>query len=618
MTDSSGTTYAGVVSIQPVADAIERSSMQLGLDVRRTTDERNRIVIQTGRRDWWSMSLFSYCPQKATWTLEQQRATAKITCDSRMHHSCTVLRVFLLGVGIALLVNLVRMFVNVTEGRSPVTLGTLIVVYASGVGSLVLILYSYYLFRTASAVLVWEAVHGVADSQAGILRPITGLLADWNFRWSLAYMALLTGSLCLGIFWHRLNSLQPFFAVHLLFIVLPLGLWLVHLCADRAASERALFASAGLPGLASNSLIGAGTLALQLVADDCGWMLVLVAPAVWGLTLGLWSTQIWPLLRSQMIRQRASLDNAGFRTFARDTAVSWRTRFSVVCFWAFFTAAWLLGCGLGLALGPWGIVPTAACGAMVALSVWQLIHQNTSDRSKLSRLTAETQRNHPELVRIVQDLCRKAGVVQARPCIVNDRRVTARAYTFGLCRRETYVAVGKFAYEVMRQDEDALKGMLAHEVAHLKKHVWIVCVARLFGRFSLVGDTFSMGVLDTFGIEHTADSACQEFGVDPSCTRKFLVCLRHWRGLPVTRTEHGDSAENLGASLGAWGEMDELGNTALATTAERSLGFALRAFLALYCRPYRFIYWHPDLESRIRALDALAETTGPKRKEQRA
>lgn len=185
--------------------------------------------------------------------------------------------------------------------------------------------------------------------------------------------------------------------------------------------------------------------------------------------------------------------------------------------------------------------------------------------------------------------------------------IHAQAHLVGLLRPRRVVALSPGALARLTPGE--LHALIAHEaVHHLRGHCRTFNLMRWLGRLTFVGDGFAQALQDSFGYETEADRRVEELGARPG---DLATCLRKIQRVQELRKLRGEQPrDGAGLQVAPADPGDRTEPRTRRTFAQR-FRTGLRILLAHYRNPIGQHYWHPDLESRRRALLAMEERDSP-------
>ncbi|MCK4826887.1 M48 family metalloprotease, partial [bacterium] len=256
--------------------------------------------------------------------------------------------------------------------------------------------------------------------------------------------------------------------------------------------------------------------------------------------------------------------------------------------------AWLIygGCGIGL----------------IMFSLSSLVYSRHTHFKKFINSSFIPTKAYQQVYDKLQSLSEKAGISCPKLVITEDQRPFACSHTFGLFKKTEFIEISSRCVNKFKDAE--IEALMAHELSHhLNGDHRLHNLLRLLGRLTLVGDTFTCAIEDSFGYESKADeTAVVRLQAEAQALKDVLCKIKHIRG-----AEGGNPApvmEGFAAFAINQGNYQNIVKSLV--NGVQSLPFwtrwclAIKLYLAQYCSSSNTSYWHPSIELRKAALDALA------------
>lgn len=262
------------------------------------------------------------------------------------------------------------------------------------------------------------------------------------------------------------------------------------------------------------------------------------------------------------------------------------------------------GLGEASAIGPWMsrvffLGWTVLALSFLAISLSSLARRRIVNNKRLERLRAKTTtKEHRQLGDIASVLLKKY-ILPMNIVISDDPQPTASAHVTGIFRPRHYVEISKRCLDILTPEE--LKALIAHEMAH---HVCGHCtkhnLMQWMGRWTFVGGTFVGALENSFGFELEADqTAVSHFGILPVALKTCLMKMRSDAVVQELKRRTG--------GLGILANSNGSGHCTLGHVSEmKSWKARLYAWFTLYTSDTGVAYWHPSVNDRIAALDAVS------------
>jgi heat shock protein HtpX len=271
----------------------------------------------------------------------------------------------------------------------------------------------------------------------------------------------------------------------------------------------------------------------------------------------------------------------------------------------------LLGALSALLVGVGGAVAPQSLGLFVVLALgMNLGAYFFSDRIVLamSRAREVSPAQAPELHRMVADLADRAGIPRPRLFVMPDAQ--PNAFATGRNPRHGVVAVTAGIMDLL--DRRELRGVLAHEIAHIKNRDILLSTiaAALAALITYIAQALSFGLLFG-GRDQDGDGETDGAG-------GFLVALVAPLAATLIQLGISRSREYLADETGArlTGDPDALADALvrLHHGSQAVPGAAAPATASLYIvnplagggSPWRWFSTHPAIEERVRRLRALS------------
>lgn len=256
--------------------------------------------------------------------------------------------------------------------------------------------------------------------------------------------------------------------------------------------------------------------------------------------------------------------------------------------------AWLIygGCGVGL----------------IIFSLSSLVYSRHTHFKKLINSSFIPTKAYQQVHDKLLALSEKAGISCPKLVITENECPFAYSHTFGLFKKTEFIEISSRCVNKFKDAE--IEALLAHELSHhLNGDHRLHNLLRLLGRLTLVGDTFTCAIEDSFGYESKADeTAVVQLHAEAQALKHVL-----WRIRNIYGAEEGLSApamEGLAAFTITQGDYQKI--VKMLVKGVQSLPFrtrwclAIKVYLAQYYSSSNTSYWYPSIELRISALDALA------------
>lgn len=229
------------------------------------------------------------------------------------------------------------------------------------------------------------------------------------------------------------------------------------------------------------------------------------------------------------------------------------------------------------------------------LSVLDLVRRNcrTKDRLAHGVEVNENVSDRGAEFPWLEELKHRAGICPPSLVLTESRKPVARVHGPTSPSKNPLVEISRGVVQLLSANE--LRAIVAHEFAHSScGHTRTRNRLQWLGRLTLVGDTFVGTLEDGFGYELEADRvAIERFRVPPSDLRAALVKLQVASQLHVS---------NPSAALSGRRSVGR------SSTFEKPWR-AIRTWLALYTGDPPVSYWHPALQQRLEALEAMTDST---------
>jgi heat shock protein HtpX len=259
--------------------------------------------------------------------------------------------------------------------------------------------------------------------------------------------------------------------------------------------------------------------------------------------------------------------------------------------------------------------PTGALIAFLFAAVTNFLAYWNADRLVLSTQGAHEvdERTAPELVHIVAELARRAGLPMPRVFVMDNPQ--PNAFATGRNPQNAAVAVTTGLLEMLSRDE--LAGVISHELAHIKNHdtLLMTVTATIAGAISMLAQ-FGM----FFGGGHRDSNGNSGMGIIGTLLMVVLAPLAAMLvQMAISRTREY-AADNMGARIsgnpaglaGALAKLDAGAHAIENVPAEHNPATA-HLFIVnplSGARMDNLFATHPATENRIAALEQLAAEMG--------
>lgn len=223
----------------------------------------------------------------------------------------------------------------------------------------------------------------------------------------------------------------------------------------------------------------------------------------------------------------------------------------------------------------------------------------------------------PELHRIVADLAQRSGLPMPKVCITQD--AVPNAFATGRNPARGVVAVTAGLLQIL--DRRELRGVLAHELAHIKNRDTLIAsvAAAMAGVISYIGQIVSFGAM--FGGNQQREGESSGGGSLLAAIVAPIAATMVQLGISRSREFHADetAAKITGdpeALAFALMKLQRSGEATVAHThAEPTPATAALAIVNPFAGGSRVLSWfstHPPVEARIERLMALAGRMNPR------
>jgi len=281
----------------------------------------------------------------------------------------------------------------------------------------------------------------------------------------------------------------------------------------------------------------------------------------------------------------------------------------------------LLGVLSSLLIGLGGLIGGSTLHVMLVIAVlMNLGAWFFSDRLVLMTSGAKevSREEAPELHRIVEDLTQRAGMPMPKVCITPDS--IPNAFATGRDPSRGVVAVTAGLLQVL--DRRELRGVIAHELAHIKNRDTLVAsvAAAMSSAVSFVGQMISFGAL--FGGGQQRDGESQGGGgsllaafVAPIAATLVQLGISRSREYLADETAARITGDPEALAL-ALMKLQRSGEVVVSRTeAEPRPALAALSIVNPFAGGSRVLSWfstHPPVEARIERLLALAGRMQPR------
>lgn len=203
-------------------------------------------------------------------------------------------------------------------------------------------------------------------------------------------------------------------------------------------------------------------------------------------------------------------------------------------------------------------------------------------------------RQKEKLHDIVKSISSYAGVREPLIAVKNSNLIAG--FAVGLFPFCSAIVLTKKAVESLKEDE--LEALVAHEIAHLKRHSFVFGFLNFLSEWTLFGKGFLAVLLDTKRIEFEADDFSLEWLRKKGFSKEAMVSL-------LNKTMAINAMSRYLAVSRPLFAFDEIGNE---DRAGDKMTFRKRLSLLyeVYFGDFMISYIHPSIEERIRRIEAHA------------
>ncbi|GEM_PF-2529187 len=228
--------------------------------------------------------------------------------------------------------------------------------------------------------------------------------------------------------------------------------------------------------------------------------------------------------------------------------------------------------------------------AIIAVIVFRKIKETTG--ILLARISDLRQKE--QLHNIVKSISSYAGVRTPVIAVKNSNLIAG--FAVGLLPFCNAIVLTRKAVESLKEDE--LEALVAHEIAHLKRHSFVFGFLNFLSEWTLFGKGFLAVLLDTKRIEFEADDFSLEWLRRKGFSKEAMVSL-------LNKTMAINAMSRYLAVSRPLFAFDETGNEDMGGD-KMTFGKKLSLLYEVYFGDFMISYIHPSIEERIRRIEAHA------------